>query len=233
MNIVPKLFIAIDTNDSNKAKELIQKLSPEICGIKVGKELFTACGPGIIEWIQEKGFKVFLDLKYHDIPNTVERACFAASKMGVSILNVHALGGKNMMLAAKEGIDKSNNNPYLIAVTLLTSMNSNELKDIGFSTSVNKQILNLAKSANQANLDGIVCSAKDIIKIKNVLPKKFLYVTPGIRLSNSSQDDQKRISTPLEAIKMGSSILVIGRPITKAKYPEVVLNEIMNEISKI
>tara|TARA_B100000795_G_scaffold251067_1_gene219621 strand:+ start:133 stop:834 length:702 start_codon:yes stop_codon:yes gene_type:complete len=233
MNIVPKLFIAIDTNDSNKAKDLIQKLSPEICGIKVGKELFTACGPGIIEWIQEKGFKVFLDLKYHDIPNTVERACFAASKMGVSILNVHALGGKNMMLAAKEGIDKSNNNPYLIAVTLLTSMNSNELKDIGFSTSVNKQILNLAKSANQANLDGIVCSAKDIIKIKNVLPKKFLYVTPGIRLSNSSQDDQKRISTPLEAIKMGSSILVIGRPITKAKYPEVVLNEIMNEISKI
>jgi len=233
MNIVPKLFIAIDTNDSNKAKELIQKLSPEICGIKVGKELFTACGPGIIEWIQEKGFKVFLDLKYHDIPNTVERACFAASKMGVSILNVHALGGKNMMLAAKEGIDRSNNNPYLIAVTLLTSMNSNELKDIGFSTSVNKQILNLAKSANQANLDGIVCSAKDIIKIKNVLPKKFLYVTPGIRLSNSSQDDQKRISTPLEAIKMGSSILVIGRPITKAKYPEVVLNEIMNEISKI
>jgi len=233
MNIVPKLFIAIDTNDSNKAKELIQKLSPEICGIKVGKELFTACGPGIIEWIQEKGFKVFLDLKYHDIPNTVERACFAASKMGVSILNVHALGGKNMMLAAKEGIDKSNNNPYLIAVTLLTSMNSNELKDIGFSTSVNKQILNLAKSANQANLDGIVCSAKDIIKIKNVLPKNFLYVTPGIRLSNSSQDDQKRISTPLEAIKMGSSILVIGRPITKAKYPEVVLNEIMNEISKI
>jgi len=233
MNIVPKLFIAIDTNDSNKAKELIQKLSPEICGIKVGKELFTACGPGIIEWIQEKGFKVFLDLKYHDIPNTVERACFAASKMGVSILNVHALGGKNMMLAAKEGIDRSNNNPYLIAVTLLTSMNSNELKDIGFSTSVNKQILNLAKSANQANLDGIVCSAKDIIKIKNVLPKNFLYVTPGIRLSNSSQDDQKRISTPLEAIKMGSSILVIGRPITKAKYPEVVLNEIMNEISKI
>ena len=233
MNIVPKLFIAIDTNDSNKAKDLIQKLSPEICGIKVGKELFTACGPGIIEWIQEKGFKVFLDLKYHDIPNTVERACFAASKMGVSILNVHALGGKNMMLAAKEGIDKSNNNPYLIAVTLLTSMNSNELKDIGFSTSVNKQILNLAKSANQANLDGIVCSAKDIIKIKNVLPKNFLYVTPGIRLSNSSQDDQKRISTPLEAIKMGSSILVIGRPITKAKYPEVVLNEIMNEISKI
>jgi orotidine-5'-phosphate decarboxylase len=231
MNIVPKLFIAIDQNDINKAKELIQKLAPEMCGIKVGKELFTACGPEIIQWIQEKGFKVFLDLKYHDIPNTVEKACFVASKMGVSILNVHALGGIDMMLAAKEGVDKSNNNPYLIAVTLLTSMDSNGLKDIGFTSTVNKQILNLAKIASQAKMDGIVCSAKDIINIKSELPESFLYVTPGIRLSSSTKDDQKRISTPLEAVKMGSNILVIGRPITQAKNPEAVLNEIMNEIS--
>jgi len=231
MNILPKLFIAIDQNDINIAKGLIQKLPPEICGIKVGKELFTACGPEIIEWIQEKRFKVFLDLKYHDIPNTVKKACFVASKMGVSILNVHAQGGMDMMLAAKEGIDKSNNSPYLIAVTLLTSMDSNGLKDIGFTTTVNEHILNLAKNANQANLDGIVCSAKDITNIKRELPEKFLYVTPGIRLSNSSQDDQKRISTPLEAVKMGSNILVIGRPITQAKNPEAVLNQIMNEIS--
>jgi|TARA_B110000259_G_scaffold74469_1_gene87606 orotidine-5'-phosphate decarboxylase len=231
MSIVPKLFIAIDQNDINKAKELIQKLAPEMCGIKVGKELFTACGPEIIQWIQEKGFKVFLDLKYHDIPNTVEKACFVASKMGVSILNVHALGGIDMMLAAKEGVDKSNNNPYLIAVTLLTSMDSNGLKDIGFTSTVNKQILNLAKIASQAKMDGIVCSAKDIINIKSELPESFLYVTPGIRLSSSTKDDQKRISTPLEAVKMGSNILVIGRPITQAKNPEAVLNEIMNEIS--
>ena len=231
MNIVPKLFIAIDQNDINKAKELIQKLAPEMCGIKVGKELFTACGPEIIQWIQEKGFKVFLDLKYHDIPNTVEKACFVASKMGVSILNVHALGGIDMMLAAKEGVDKSNNNPYLIAVTLLTSMDSNGLKDIGFTSTVNKQILNLAKIASQAKMDGIVCSAKDIINIKSELPESFLYVTPGIRLSSSTKDDQKRISTPLEAVKMGSNILVIGRPITQAKNPEAVLNNIMNEIS--
>ena len=231
MNIVPKLFIAIDQNDINKAKELIQKLAPEMCGIKVGKELFTACGPEIIQWIQEKGFKVFLDLKYHDIPNTVEKACFVASKMGVSILNVHALGGIDMMLAAKEGVDKSNNNPYLIAVTLLTSMDSNGLKDIGFTSTVNKKILNLAKIASQAKMDGIVCSAKDIINIKSELPESFLYVTPGIRLSSSTKDDQKRISTPLEAVKMGSNILVIGRPITQAKNPEAVLNEIMNEIS--
>ena len=231
MSIVPKLFIAIDQNDINKAKELIQKLAPEMCGIKVGKELFTACGPEIIQWIQEKGFKVFLDLKYHDIPNTVEKACFVASKMGVSILNVHALGGIDMMLAAKEGVDKSNNNPYLIAVTLLTSMDSNGLKDIGFTSTVNKKILNLAKIASQAKMDGIVCSAKDIINIKSELPESFLYVTPGIRLSSSTKDDQKRISTPLEAVKMGSNILVIGRPITQAKNPEAVLNEIMNEIS--
>jgi len=231
MNVVPKLFVAIDKNDTNTAKKLIQKLPSEICGIKVGKELFTACGPEIIEWIQAKGFKVFLDLKYHDIPNTVKKACFVASKMGVSILNVHALGGKDMMLAAKEGIDKSNNDPYLIAVTLLTSMDSNALKEIGFTSSINDQILNLAKSANQANLDGIVCSAKDISNIKNILPENFSYVTPGIRLNNNSKDDQKRITTPLEAIKMGSNIIVIGRSITEAKFPEKILNQIIDEIT--
>jgi orotidine-5'-phosphate decarboxylase len=134
------------------------------------------------------------------------------------------------LAAAKEGVDKSNNNPYLIAVTLLTSMDSNGLKDIGFTSTVNKQILNLAKIASQAKMDGIVCSAKDIINIKSELPESFLYVTPGIRLS-SGKDDQKRVSSPIEAVKMGSNILVIGRPITQAKNPEAVLNEIMNEIS--
>jgi orotidine-5'-phosphate decarboxylase len=231
MNVVPKLFVAIDQNDINSAKELIQKLSPKMCGIKVGKELFTACGPEVIEWSQSKGFKIFLDLKYHDIPNTVGKACFAASRMGVSILNVHALGGKEMMLAAKEGVDKSNNDPSLIAVTLLTSLDEVALKNIGITSSVSDQVLNLAKSASQAGLDGVVCSAKDIANIKNELPEKFLYVTPGIRLSNSTKDDQKRIATPIEAIKMGSNILVVGRPITQAKNPEAVLNEIMNEIS--
>jgi len=231
MNVIPKLFIAIDKNDINKAKELIQKLPPEMCGIKVGKELFTACGPEIIQWIQEKGFKVFLDLKYHDIPNTVEKACFVASEMGVSILNVHALGGKDMMLAAKEGVDKSNNNPYLIAVTLLTSMDANALKEIGLTSSVSDQVLNLATTSGQAGLDGIVCSAKDIPIIKNKLPENFLYVTPGIRLRNSAKDDQKRVATPFEAIEMGSNILVIGRPITQAINPEAVIKEIINEIS--
>ena len=231
MNVIPKLFIAIDQNDINKAKDLIQKLSPEICGIKIGKELFTVCGPEIIEWSQAKGFKIFLDLKYHDIPNTVEKACYAASEMGISILNVHALGGKDMMLAAKEGVDKSNNNPYLIAVTLLTSMDARALKEIGLTSSVSDQVLNLAINTGQAGLDGIVCTAKDIPIIKNKLPENFLYVTPGIRLNNSAKDDQKRIATPFEAIEMGSNILVIGRPITQAINPEAVIKEIINEIS--
>jgi orotidine-5'-phosphate decarboxylase len=231
MNVIPKLFIAIDQNDINKAKNLIQKLSPEICGIKIGKELFTVCGPEIIEWSQAKGFKIFLDLKYHDIPNTVEKACYAASEMGISILNVHALGGKDMMLAAKEGVDKSNNNPYLIAVTLLTSMDARALKEIGLTSSVSDQVLNLATNTGQAGLDGIVCSAKDIPIIKNKLPENFLYVTPGIRLNNSAKDDQKRIATPFEAIEMGSNILVIGRPITQAINPEAVIKEIIKEIS--
>ena len=231
MNVIPKLFIAIDQNDINKAKDLIQKLSPEICGIKIGKELFTVCGPEIIEWSQAKGFKIFLDLKYHDIPNTVEKACYAASEMGISILNVHALGGKDMMLAAKEGVDKSNNNPYLIAVTLLTSMDANALKEIGLTSSVSDQVLNLAATSGQAGLDGIVCSAKDIPIIKNKLPENFLYVTPGIRLRNIAKDDQKRVATPFEAVEMGSNILVIGRPITQAINPEAVIKEIINEIS--
>ena len=232
MTNIPKLFVAIDQNDINSAKKIIEKLTPEICGIKVGKELFTACGPEIIKWIQMKGFKIFLDLKYHDIPSTVKKACFIASEMGVSILNVHALGGNEMMMSAKEGVDKSCNNPYLIAVTLLTSMDSSILKEIGFTSSITDQITTLAINANKANLDGVVCSAEDIEYIKKLLPEKFLYVTPGIRFSGGSQDDQKRITTPIEAIKKGSNILIIGRSITEAKNPEDVLDKILNQINK-
>lgn len=231
MHIIPNIFVAIDQDDINKAKEIIQNLTPEICGIKVGKELFTACGPGIIDWIQEKGFKVFLDLKYHDIPNTVKKACFLASKMGVSILNIHALGGKDMMLAAREGVDKSENNPYLIAVTLLTSLDSKALTEIGFNSTINEQIIRLAKSASESKIDGVVCSANDITNLKNILPKKFLYVTPGIRYGNETKDDQKRIATPTEAIKKGSNILVIGRTITQAKNPQKILKKIADEIN--
>jgi orotidine-5'-phosphate decarboxylase len=230
MKDIPKLFVAIDHNDINIAKKIIENLPSKKCGIKVGKELFTACGPEIIDWIKMKGFRIFLDLKYHDIPNTVKKACFVASEMGVSILNVHALGGHDMMMSAREGVDQSNNNPYLIAVTLLTSMDSNILKEIGFTCSIEEQITNLAISASQSNLDGIVCSANDIAHIKKSLPENFLYVTPGIRFSEDPNNDQKRITTPLEAVKNGSNILVIGRSITEAKNPEVTIDNILNLI---
>ncbi|MFL2980909.1 MAG: orotidine-5'-phosphate decarboxylase [Methylophilaceae bacterium] len=227
----PKLFIAIDHSEEKIAKDLIQRLPPEACGIKIGKELFTACGPKIVDWVHSKGFKVFLDLKYHDIPNTVEKACFAAAKMNISILNIHALGGKDMMLSAREGVDKSENKPYLIAVTILTSMDENTMKTIGLKSPIKEQIKNLALSASQAKLDGIVCSAKDILNIKKILPKDFLYVTPGIRPKNEADNDQKRIVTPSDAIKFGSSILVVGRPVTKAKHPELIVSQIIKEIS--
>jgi len=231
MNDLPKIFIAIDQNDIIKAKTIIERLPPKICGIKVGKELFTSCGPYIIDWIQSKGFKVFLDLKYHDIPNTVEKACFAASKMGVSILNIHALGGKQMMLAAREGVDKAQNDSYLIAVTLLTSMDKKSLNEIGITVPINEQILNLASIASEAKLDGIVCSAKDIEQIKESLPKDFLYVTPGIRLKDDPTDDQKRIATPSDAMRMGSKILIIGRTITQSENPDIVIKQIFDQIS--
>ena len=230
MKDIPQLFVAIDQHDKNIAKKLIENLPPDRCGIKVGKELFTACGPEIVDWIKMKGFEVFLDLKYHDIPNTVKKACFVASEMGVAILNIHALGGNEMMLAAREGVDKSNNSPYLIAVTLLTSIDSNILKKIGFTSSIEKQIANLAINASDSNLDGIVCSARDIIHIKKSLPESFLYVTPGIRSREDSNDDQKRITTPIDAIKSGSNVLIIGRTITQAKNPELVINKILDEI---
>ena len=230
MKDIPKLFVAIDESDESIAKKIIENLPSDKCGIKVGKELFTACGPKIIDWIKIKGFEIFLDLKYHDIPNTVKKACYVASEMGVSILNVHALGGSDMMTSAREGVDKSNNNPYLIAVTLLTSIDSNTLKKIGFTSSIEDQVTNLAISASHSNLDGIVCSAKDIIHVKKFLPKNFLYVTPGIRFKEDSNDDQKRITTPLDAMKKGSNILIMGRSITEAKKPADIIDKILNPI---
>ena len=226
-----KLFIAFDFNDVNNAKEFSKKLDPHQCWVKVGKELFTSGGPAIVEWLQSNGFKVFLDLKFHDIPNTVKKACYAASELGVWMLNVHSLGGNEMLIAAKEGVDKSNEKPHLIAVTVLTSMNNNDLNQIGINYSVDEEILKLSLNVAEHELDGIVCSARDISKIKSSLPKEFIYVTPGIRLMQDPEDDQKRSISPEAAIKEGSSILVIGRPITKAKNPALVLDEIIKKIS--
>jgi len=231
MLIGPKLFVAFDFSNLNNAKEFSKKLNPQQCGIKVGKELFTLGGPAIVEWFQSKGFKVFLDLKFHDIPNTIKKACYAASELGVWMLNVHAMGGNDMLVAAKEGVDQSNENPYLIAVTVLTSMNNENLNEIGVPYSVDEEILKLALNVSNHKLDGIVCSANDITSIKSSLPEDFIYVTPGIRPIIELNDDQKRTISPEDAIKLGSSILVIGRPITASKNPELSLEEIIKKIS--
>ena len=231
MLIRPKLFVAFDFSNLNNAKEFSKKLNPQQCGIKVGKELFTLGGPAIVEWFQSKGFKVFLDLKFHDIPNTIKKACYAASELGVWMLNVHAMGGNDMLVAAKEGVDQSNESPYLIAVTVLTSMNNENLNEIGVPYSVDEEILKLALNVSNHKLDGIVCSANDITSIKSSLPEDFIYVTPGIRPIIELNDDQKRTISPEDAIKLGSSILVIGRPITASKNPELSLEEIIKKIS--
>jgi orotidine-5'-phosphate decarboxylase len=229
-NQPPKIFVALDFGDEATAKIFVKKLSPNLCGLKVGKELFTSSGPSLIKWIHEKGFSTFLDLKFHDIPTTVKKACRAAADLGVSILNVHALGGSNMMEAAREGVNESDNNPFLVAVTILTSHDEDSLKDIGIQGNLQQTINKLAIDAARAKLDGIVCSAQDIPLVKDTLPDNFIFITPGIRL-NDEKDDQKRIMTPNDAIKNGASFLVIGRPVTLSDDPVKTLIKINDEIN--
>jgi len=229
-NQLPKIFIALDFGDEDTAKTFIKKLSPNLCGLKVGKELFTSSGPSLIKWIHEKRFSTFLDLKFHDIPTTVKKACRTAANLGVSILNVHALGGAKMMDAAREGVNESDNNPFLVAVTILTSHDEGSLKDIGIQGNLQQTINKLAIDAARAKLDGIVCSAQDIPSVKDTLPENFIFITPGIRL-NDEKDDQKRIMTPNDAIKNGASFLVIGRPVTLSDDPVKTLIKINDEIN--
>ena len=233
MNVIPKLFIAIDQNDISRAKKLIQKLPPEICGIKVGKELFTTAGPQLVESLVKLGFGVFLDLKFHDIPTTVGKACEAASRLGVWMLNVHASGGRDMMQAAREGVERSGQQPLLIAVTVLTSMNQTSLQQIGVNDPLQDQVLRLAKLTQASGLDGVVCSAQEASLLRKVLGDTFCLVTPGIRPVTASLDDQSRVVTPTDAIQMGASYLVIGRPITKAPDPLAALAAIQQELHAI
>ncbi|MEI6868801.1 MAG: orotidine-5'-phosphate decarboxylase [Methylophilaceae bacterium] len=226
-----KVIVALDYANLADAKSLVSKLNPDYCHLKVGKELFTSTGPAFIDYLHSKHFKVFLDLKFHDIPTTVKKACEAASQLGVWMINVHASGGSSMLEAALEGINKSNQPPLLIAVTVLTSMNQKMLEEIGVTTKLEDQVLRLAKLAETSGLNGIVCSAKDLKFLKNQLHKSFLYVTPGIRMTGDASNDQVRTLTPIEAIKAGSSHLVIGRPITQSTNPSETLEKIYLEIN--
>lgn len=225
----PKIIVALDYADADSALKLVSQLDPQLCRLKVGKELFTAAGPQFVEKLTQSDFGVFLDLKFHDIPNTVAKACTAASNLGVWMLNVHASGGLEMMQAAKQAVDSSAQQPLLIAVTVLTSMNQQTLNQIGIQTDLATHVLNLATLTKQAGLDGVVCSAMEVQSLSAKLGEDFCLVTPGIRPANASKDDQSRIVTPANALALGSSYLVIGRPITKAENPLAALQAIHAE----
>lgn len=225
-----KIIVALDYADAKSALALVNQLDPSLCKLKIGKELFTATGPQLVETIVNQGFKLFLDLKFHDIPNTVAKACTAASNLGVWMLNVHASGGLPMMQAAREGIDKSNHVPYLIAVTVLTSMNQEVFNQLSIHKTIAEQVLDLAKLTKKAGLNGVVCSAMEAQTLRQNLGADFCLVTPGIRPADSNQDDQSRVVTPQDAINSGASYLVIGRPITKAQNPLKALENIVQSI---
>ncbi|MFK5984084.1 MAG: orotidine-5'-phosphate decarboxylase [Pseudomonadota bacterium] len=228
----PKIIIALDYADEKSAFFMVKQLSPELCRIKIGKELFVSSGPQLVEKITNMGFDVFLDLKFHDIPNTVAGACRAAAKLGVWMVNVHASGGLKMMLAAKDAIDNTtaSNKPLLIAVTILTSLDNTALAEIGYNKEVHAQVLHLANLTKQAGLDGVVCSPHEAQAIKQQCGNDFSLVTPGVRPKGSQVNDQSRIMTPQQALDAGSNYLVIGRPITASENPLQTLEQITKEI---
>ena len=229
----PRVIVALDYPDAVSALQLVARLTPDLCRLKVGKELFTRAGPQLVENLAGRGVDVFLDLKFHDIPNTVASACHAAADLGVWMVNVHALGGERMLLAAREGLERATQPPLLIAVTILTSMDTNDLAAVGLSGSPEDNVVRLAALAHQSGLDGVVCSSRETVIIRNKLGPDFSLITPGIRPAGSQADDQRRVMTPADAIRAGSNYLVIGRPVTRADDPVSVLRTINSELSAL
>ncbi|MFA6303409.1 MAG: orotidine-5'-phosphate decarboxylase [Legionella sp.] len=226
-----KLIVALDLDNQAEVFALIDQIAPDTCAVKVGNELFTRFGTEFVSELVQRKFKVFLDLKYHDIPNTVAQACKAAADLGVWMVNVHASGGLAMMQAAKEALEGYGaKKPLLIAVTVLTSFSEQDLQGIGIQHSILDHVRNLALLAKEAGLDGVVSSAHEVPMIKQLCGTNFLTVTPGIRPLNSEKNDQVRTMSPEEAVKKGSDYLVIGRPITKAKDPALILDQINKSI---
>ncbi len=226
-----KIIVALDFADAASALMLVERLDPALCRLKVGKELFTAAGPEFVRVLVARGYDVFLDLKFHDIPNTVAAACRAAAGLGVWMLNVHASGGRRMMTAAREALDNPSG-PLLIAVTVLTSMNAEDLNEVGVTDAPADQVLRLARLAQQCGLDGVVCSAQEASVLRSELGADFRLVTPGIRPAGIDAGDQRRVMTPQHALNAGATDLVIGRPITAAIDPLVALQQIQFDIQK-
>ena len=232
-NTGPRVIVALDYPDRATALALVDRLEPGSCRLKVGKELFTRAGPKMVEDLSVRGFEVFLDLKFHDIPNTVASACHAAADLGVWMLNVHALGGERMLQAAREGCARAGRNPLLVAVTILTSMDAQDLAAVGLSGSPEENVLRLATLVHACGLDGVVCSSRETQVLRERIGPAFTLVTPGIRPAGSQQDDQRRVMTPREAIESGASYLVIGRPVTQADDPVSVLRTINSELADL
>ena len=225
------IMLAIDTSSLDEAKSLAVKLKDHIGGIKLGMEFFNSFGPSGIKAIKDFDIPIFLDLKLHDIPATVYKTITTLLKLEPAIINVHASGGKEMMMAAAKALkDSGNKNTKIIAVTILTSLDDNDLYEIGFSGTSNELVLRLAKLAQESGLDGVVCSAKEISTIRENIGSDFMLVVPGIRTKEDNVDDQKRIMTPKEAILLGADLLVIGRPITKAKDEILASKEILDQL---
>lgn len=227
----PRVIVALDYADAAAARAVAARLRPDLCRLKVGKELFVAAGPDFVRELVGQGFAVFLDLKFHDIPNTVAQACKAAARLGVWMLNVHATGGPRMLAAAREAVEMGPARPLLIAVTVLTSMGREELQAIGVDADPERQVLRLAGLARDAGLDGVVCSALEAPVLRREMGTDFRLVTPGIRPAGSAAGDQTRILTPAQAVRAGADDLVIGRPITQAVDPVAELEKIAAEIA--
>lgn len=226
-----RIILALDFPSTREAHDLVARLEPSQCRLKVGFELFVAGGPAFVENLANRGFPVFLDLKFHDIPNTVAAACRSAAALGVWMLNVHAGGGRRMMEAAREAVAAASTQPRLIAVTVLTSMQDEDLAEVGVERPVAGQALGLARLAQNCGLDGVVCSALEASDMRRALGSDFLLVTPGIRPSSGDRGDQRRTATPAAARAAGSDYLVIGRPVTRAPDPAAALDAMNRELA--
>lgn len=226
------IIVALDFPDMASAWALVERLDPQLCRLKIGKELFTRAGPAFVQRLVQANYDVFLDLKFHDIPNTVAAACAAAADLGVWMMNVHALGGRRMMTAAREALERAGGTrPLLIAVTILTSLDDSDLVEIGLAGTSADNVQRLAALTRASGLDGVVCSAREAAALRAALGEDFLLVTPGIRPGGSEKGDQRRVMTPGEAMAAGSSYLVIGRPVTQAADPVAVLRAVRDDLA--
>lgn len=225
-----RIVVALDVSTATELRELVKQIPNAHCRVKIGKELFTSIGPLAIEICHDAGLEVFLDLKFHDIPNTCAKAVRAAARWGVWMTNVHCSGGTDMMRAAREILEGEAHRPLLIGVTVLTSMSGSDLQELGVSRDLESQVDHLAGLANASGLDGVVCSAQETQRLRQSLGTDFCLVTPGIRPSWAAADDQNRIVTPKDAVANGSDYLVIGRPITASDHPETAIARIVEEL---